>query len=174
LIPSSTSHSVPFFRNKEMSCPSDNTQVVDQSQFWSQGSLHWDAHRVGMGDRRRVFPCGCVPSPRHTTWVHVPCPIADSYYFFCNSFFSTVGTLRHFIRRLVNSRTVVTIPRRAEQRQMYVHVTPPFCGRQMRLWRKRIRILYMPPVICCRFLFLLPVFSEVIPTTLLPRRVSSG
>ncbi|KAI0291173.1 DUF300-domain-containing protein [Multifurca ochricompacta] len=30
-----------------MSCPSDNTQAVDQSSFWSQGSLHWDAHRVG-------------------------------------------------------------------------------------------------------------------------------
>ncbi|KAF8906499.1 organic solute transporter Ostalpha-domain-containing protein [Gymnopilus junonius] len=28
-------------------CPSDNTAVIDQSSFWSQGSLHWDAHRVG-------------------------------------------------------------------------------------------------------------------------------
>ena len=30
-----------------MSCASDNTQAVDQSRFWSDGSLHWDAHRVG-------------------------------------------------------------------------------------------------------------------------------
>ncbi|KAI0259472.1 DUF300-domain-containing protein [Gloeopeniophorella convolvens] len=30
-----------------MSCPSDNTQVVDQSSFWSHGSIHWDAHRIG-------------------------------------------------------------------------------------------------------------------------------
>ncbi|KAH9954598.1 organic solute transporter Ostalpha-domain-containing protein [Russula dissimulans] len=30
-----------------MSCPSDDSQAVDQSQFWSQGSLHWDAHRIG-------------------------------------------------------------------------------------------------------------------------------
>jgi hypothetical protein len=30
-----------------MSCPSDNTQVVDQSKFWTSGSIHWDAHRVG-------------------------------------------------------------------------------------------------------------------------------
>ncbi|EKM50991.1 uncharacterized protein PHACADRAFT_187607 [Phanerochaete carnosa HHB-10118-sp] len=28
------------------SCPSDNTQAVDQSSFWS-GGAHWDAHRVG-------------------------------------------------------------------------------------------------------------------------------
>jgi hypothetical protein len=31
----------------EMSCPSDNTQAVDQSHFWGSGSIHWDAHRVG-------------------------------------------------------------------------------------------------------------------------------
>jgi hypothetical protein len=30
-----------------MSCPSDNTQAVDQSHFWGSGSIHWDAHRVG-------------------------------------------------------------------------------------------------------------------------------
>jgi hypothetical protein len=30
-----------------MTCASDNTQAVDQSHFWSDGSLHWDAHRVG-------------------------------------------------------------------------------------------------------------------------------
>jgi hypothetical protein len=30
-----------------MSCPSDNTQAVEQSGFWSEGSIHWDAHRVG-------------------------------------------------------------------------------------------------------------------------------
>ncbi|KAH9970660.1 organic solute transporter Ostalpha-domain-containing protein [Russula compacta] len=30
-----------------MSCPSDNTQAVDQSSFWSSGNIHWDAHRVG-------------------------------------------------------------------------------------------------------------------------------
>ncbi|KAH9992167.1 DUF300-domain-containing protein [Russula vinacea] len=30
-----------------MTCPSDNTQSVDQSHFWSGGSFHWDAHRVG-------------------------------------------------------------------------------------------------------------------------------
>jgi hypothetical protein len=31
----------------EMTCESDNTQAVDQSRFWSNGSIHWDAHRVG-------------------------------------------------------------------------------------------------------------------------------
>lgn len=30
-----------------MGCPSDNAQVVEQSTFWSHGSFHWDAHRVG-------------------------------------------------------------------------------------------------------------------------------
>lgn len=29
------------------SCPSDNQQVIDESSFWSNGSLHWDAHRIG-------------------------------------------------------------------------------------------------------------------------------
>ncbi|KAH9485422.1 Transmembrane protein 184C [Psilocybe cubensis] len=28
-------------------CPSDNTADVDQSSFWSSGSLHWDSHRIG-------------------------------------------------------------------------------------------------------------------------------
>jgi hypothetical protein len=31
----------------EMTCASDNTQAVDQSHFWTDGSVHWDAHRVG-------------------------------------------------------------------------------------------------------------------------------
>ena len=31
----------------EMSCLSDNAQAVDQSRFWSDKSIHWDAHRVG-------------------------------------------------------------------------------------------------------------------------------
>ncbi|KAI9454471.1 DUF300-domain-containing protein [Lactarius psammicola] len=30
-----------------MSCPSDNLQATDQSKFWSNGDIHWDAHRVG-------------------------------------------------------------------------------------------------------------------------------
>lgn len=30
-----------------MTCPSDNTQAVDQSSFWGEGSIYWDAHRVG-------------------------------------------------------------------------------------------------------------------------------
>ncbi|KAG8980694.1 hypothetical protein FRB93_009067 [Tulasnella sp. JGI-2019a] len=28
-------------------CPSDNTQAVDQSSFWSNGGIHWDTHRIG-------------------------------------------------------------------------------------------------------------------------------
>ncbi|KDR75855.1 hypothetical protein GALMADRAFT_97799 [Galerina marginata CBS 339.88] len=28
-------------------CPSDNTAATDQTSFWSQGSIHWDAHRIG-------------------------------------------------------------------------------------------------------------------------------
>lgn len=30
-----------------MSCPSDNTQSVDQSDFWSSDGVHWDAHKIG-------------------------------------------------------------------------------------------------------------------------------
>ena len=30
-----------------MSCPSDNTQAVEQGSFWSSSGVHWDAHRVG-------------------------------------------------------------------------------------------------------------------------------
>jgi len=29
------------------SCPSDNTENVDQSSFWSSGNLNWDQHRIG-------------------------------------------------------------------------------------------------------------------------------
>jgi hypothetical protein len=29
-----------------MSCPSDNSQAIDQSSFWSAG-MHWDSHRIG-------------------------------------------------------------------------------------------------------------------------------
>ncbi|KAJ4470785.1 DUF300-domain-containing protein [Lentinula aciculospora] len=28
-------------------CPSDNQQAVDQSDFWSDGGIEWDAHRIG-------------------------------------------------------------------------------------------------------------------------------
>ncbi|KAF9222240.1 DUF300-domain-containing protein [Gyrodon lividus] len=28
-------------------CPSQNTQDVDQSSFWSSGNLNWDEHRIG-------------------------------------------------------------------------------------------------------------------------------
>lgn len=28
-------------------CPSDNTADIDQSDFWSSGSLHWTPHRIG-------------------------------------------------------------------------------------------------------------------------------
>ncbi|KAI6141602.1 DUF300-domain-containing protein [Pisolithus tinctorius] len=28
-------------------CPSSNTQSVDQSSFWSSGNTNWDAHRIG-------------------------------------------------------------------------------------------------------------------------------
>lgn len=28
-------------------CPSDNTEAVDQSSFWSSGNLNWDEHRIG-------------------------------------------------------------------------------------------------------------------------------
>ncbi|KAH7925788.1 DUF300-domain-containing protein [Leucogyrophana mollusca] len=31
----------------ERTCPSQNTEAVDQSSFWSSGSLDWDEHRIG-------------------------------------------------------------------------------------------------------------------------------
>ncbi|KAL5513921.1 hypothetical protein ACEPAG_2682 [Sanghuangporus baumii] len=30
-----------------VTCPSDNSQAVDQGSFWSSGGIHWDAHRIG-------------------------------------------------------------------------------------------------------------------------------
>jgi hypothetical protein len=30
-----------------MRCPSDNTQKIDQSTFWSPSGWHWDTHRIG-------------------------------------------------------------------------------------------------------------------------------
>lgn len=28
-------------------CPSDNTQAIDQTDFWSSSGIDWDAHRIG-------------------------------------------------------------------------------------------------------------------------------
>lgn len=28
-------------------CPSENTEVLDQSNFWNDGGINWDAHRIG-------------------------------------------------------------------------------------------------------------------------------
>ncbi|KAH9940132.1 organic solute transporter Ostalpha-domain-containing protein [Epithele typhae] len=28
-------------------CPSDNQQAIDQSDFWDENGIHWDAHRIG-------------------------------------------------------------------------------------------------------------------------------
>lgn len=28
-------------------CPSDNQQAVDQTDFWTDGGIDWDAHRIG-------------------------------------------------------------------------------------------------------------------------------
>lgn len=30
-----------------VSCPSSNTEVVDQGDFWNSGNSNWDAHRIG-------------------------------------------------------------------------------------------------------------------------------
>lgn len=29
------------------SCPSDNTQAVDQTSFWGKNGVDWDTHRIG-------------------------------------------------------------------------------------------------------------------------------
>jgi hypothetical protein len=49
-------------RMTEMTCTSNNAQTVDQSHFWTDGSVHsgWDAHRVGCRRlQERVLLC-CV------------------------------------------------------------------------------------------------------------------
>jgi hypothetical protein len=28
-------------------CASENKEAIDQSSFWENGSLNWDAHRIG-------------------------------------------------------------------------------------------------------------------------------
>ena len=64
-FPSSTLLRLPVSpRITEMTCASDNTQAVDQSHFWSDGSIlvHWDAPSCWLGDCGSVCCCGACLS----------------------------------------------------------------------------------------------------------------
>ncbi|KAJ7188182.1 organic solute transporter Ostalpha-domain-containing protein [Mycena filopes] len=51
-------------------CPSDNSADVDQTDFWSSGSLNWDAHRIGWAIAGGSIAGSC--SMHHICLVHLP------------------------------------------------------------------------------------------------------
>lgn len=73
-----------------MPCPSDNSQDIDQSSFWSQGTLHWDAHRAGWAI---AGACALVVRAVSLTKIHFPHTIADGHYL-CHIRSSTLS-VRH-------------------------------------------------------------------------------
>ena len=62
-------------------CPSENTEVTDQSSFWDSGNLNWDEHRIGWaiagGCAALVSPC-VVPQCSFSTGGNI---FSDSAYF---------------------------------------------------------------------------------------------
>jgi hypothetical protein len=101
-----------------MYCPSDNTQAVDQSHFWSSGGPHLDAHRIGWIVAgicalvvRAIFPAKMTRVHLHLT--------TDCYNLCYNR--STPLSVCHGFNAILlraNVRSNYTNP--AEQRQMYV------------------------------------------------------
>ncbi|KAI6014358.1 DUF300-domain-containing protein [Pisolithus marmoratus] len=57
-------------------CPSSNTQSVDQSSFWDSGNTNWDAHRIGWaiagGCAALTLIISCVSVLRHCRNYHKP------------------------------------------------------------------------------------------------------
>jgi len=77
----SRSYNPPLPRITPMYCPSDNTQAVDQSHFWT-GS-HWDAHRIGWVVAAICTLVVCAIFLTKMTRVHPH--LTTDYYYLCNN-----------------------------------------------------------------------------------------
>lgn len=112
---------IPFglSRITEMTCASDNTQAVDQSHFWSGGSIHWDAHRVGWAVAGACTVVVRVFLYSSCSWLIKRLLDSVNLCCICSSTLSvrydlttSDGRRSHAYRR--------NYTKRAEQRQMYV------------------------------------------------------
>jgi hypothetical protein len=141
-----------------MKCPSDNIQAVDQSSFWSAGSLHWDAHRIGW-----VVAGGCSVLVRLLFFPSSQ-PLTPSQ----TIIISAVSVLNHcrYVESLAScsssahSRRNYTKP--AQQRQMYVYpLLPPPLPNPTRLSASQSANPVHAPCVCRHFVLLLPVLSKL-------------
>lgn len=123
-------------------CPSVNTAAVDQSSFWSDSSLHWNAHRIGW-----VIAGGCT--------------VVVSYYYVVHFrllsivqtvIISIISVLSHcrfvllqwHLEMLLNSMSEITRIRSINDRCK--QIAPSLVCLDNLSLLCRIRILYMPPV----------------------------
>ena len=131
-----------------MSCPSDNTQVVDQSSFWDSGNIHWDAHRIGwaIAGGSTVLVSVITPWPKKTR-VHTAHASADCHHLchYCSQSLPVCHDLAFDIPR-ASSHGPVTIPSALNSDKCTPIPSPLFCSPLRASGVLRIRILYMPPV----------------------------
>jgi Organic solute transporter Ostalpha len=125
-----------------MGCPSDNDQAVDQSNFWTHSSFHWDAHRVGW-----AIAGGCAALVSHIFYLtDFSYSIIDRSYLSYISFEAlSVCQNRDVLFFTSSSHIRRNYTKPAEQRQMYV-CNFPLCPISRSSLLPRLRILYMPPV----------------------------
>src|ERR1700755_2926156 len=114
-----------------MTCASDNAQAVDQSRFWADGSIHWDAHRVGwaIAGGCTALVRVCLTCSRQLIKMHgfilLAWPLDCDNLCYIRS--STLS-----VRRGLNTSDALRVhtyrsnyTKRAEQRQMYVPYPRP-------------------------------------------------
>lgn len=67
------------------SCPSENTEAVDQSSFWDSGNLNWDEHRIGwaIAGGCAALVSSCSPRARVLLLSHIKLLDSDYYSNFC-------------------------------------------------------------------------------------------
>ena len=146
-----------------MSCPSDNTQAVDQSSFWNSGNIHWDAHRIGWAI---AGGCSAVVStitllPKKPPGSYRPRERRPSSSLL--SLFSiTVGMPRSCVRRSTSELTWPSnYTKPSEQRQMYARalsfVLQSFTG----LWGTQNPNIVHASGLCRRFILLLPLLPRL-------------
>lgn len=131
-----------------MSCPSDNTEAVDQSSFWTSGNIHWDAHRIGW-----AIAGGCsalvstITLSKEAPGIMPPHASADRHHhcYHCSQSLSVCHDPLSDVPR-ASSHGPVTIPSALNSDKCTPMPSPFFCSHLRASGVLRIRILYMPLV----------------------------
>jgi hypothetical protein len=138
----------PLYCVPKMSCPSDNTQVVDQSSFWSSGNINWDAHRIGwaIAGGSTFLVSAITPCPKKPR-VYTAHATADCHHLchYCSQSLPVCHDLAFDIPR-ASSHGPVTIPSALNSDKCTPIPSRLFCSPLRASGVFRIRILYMPPV----------------------------